>query len=239
MCDAIDPRQRQRQPLWQGQPQRQRQWPSPLWRARQGRVFAAAGAAAVICWAALALEAAADPVVEEGALERVGRSLHPYIASGTAPLVAALIVYSRDDAVAHGVEPIPEWIRDAIEDEVPGSVLDRVRWCADCGSEFSLQKQAFRLELVPAITLDHVVVFADREAALTDPALWLHELRHVMQFEEWGVADFARRYVEDYEAVEREAYDFRWEWVERTDWLARRDAIRARMRQRAVAAGAL
>lgn len=231
MCHAIDPPQPA--PQWQ----RQRPW--PLWRAGAGRALAVAGAAAAICGAALSPEAAADPVGEEGALERIGRSLHPYIASGTGPLVAALIVYSRDDALAHGVEPIPAWVREAIEGDVPEAVLDRVRWCADCGGEFSLQKQAFRLELVPAITLDHVVVFADREAALTDPALWLHELRHVMQFEEWGVADFARRYVEDYEAVEREAYDFRWEWVERTGWLERRDAIRARMRQRAVAAGAL
>lgn len=197
----------------------------------------AAGAAVVLGFGVVVI---ADPVADdEGVFEQAGRSLHPYIASGTAPLVAALIVYSRDEAIAHGVEPIPEWIREEIASAVPADVLARVRWCTDCGGEFSLQKQAFRLELVPAITLDHVVVFADREAALTDPALWMHELRHVMQFEAWGTAEFARRYVEDYEAVEREAYDFRWAWVEGTDWLERRDALKAALRRRAVAAGAL
>jgi len=61
------------------------------------------------------------------------------------------------------------------------------------------------------VTLDYVVVFEDREAALTDPKLWAHELKHVMQYAEWGVAGFASRYLTDHAAIEREAVEYRWE----------------------------
>jgi hypothetical protein len=158
----------------------------------------------------------------KASVEQGVAALEPAMRAAAAPAVAALIARSRDDAVARGVEPIPARIRREIDDYVPSDVLDAVRWCAACGGEFSLQKGTFRLGLAPAITLDHVIVFAERDAALTDPALWIHELRHVMQFRDWGVDGFAARYVEDYEAVEREAADFRWEWVQRTGWLERR-----------------
>jgi hypothetical protein len=36
-----------------------------------------------------------------------------------------------------------------------------------------------------------------------------------MQFADWGVAGFAKRYLENYEAVESEAADYRWEWMKR------------------------
>jgi len=149
-------------------------------------------------------------------------ALEPAMRAAAIPAVAAMIAASRDDAVRHGVEPIPAAIRREIVDYVPADVLDAVRWCAGCGGELSLQKGTFRLGLAPAITLDHVIVFAERETALRDPSLWIHELRHVMQFRDWGVDGFAARYVEDYAAVEREAAEYRWAWVERTGWLERR-----------------
>lgn len=141
-----------------------------------------------------------------------------------APLVAKLIADSRDDAIVHGVEPIPDAIRAEIAEHVPTETLDAVRWCAACGGELSLQRNTFRLGLAPAITLGHVIVFAERDDALTDPALWVHELKHVMQFAKWGIDGFAARYVEDYAAVEHEAAEFRWEWVRETGWLERRKA---------------
>ena len=98
----------------------------------------------------------------------------------------------------------------------------------------SLQQGAFRLGYAPAITLDHVVVFESRAVAVNDPSLWVHELKHVMQYRDWGIEEFAARYLEDYAAVEREAAEYRWEWVKRTDWLERRKAPE---RQRARAGG--
>ena len=76
-----------------------------------------------------------------------------------------------------------------------------------------MPQSVIRFGHVPAMTLDDVIVFQDRRAALEDPKLWAHELKHVMQFAEWGVAGFATRYLRDYEAVESEAAEFRWQFM--------------------------
>jgi hypothetical protein len=134
-----------------------------------------------------------------------------------APLLGAWIAASKRDAIAHGVERIPRGIARALRGYVPQHALDAVRWCSGgCGSALSLQSASFRSGLTPAITLEDVIVFADREAALEDPALWVHELKHVEQFRVWGVDGFARRYLEDYEAVEAPAAEYRWQWMKLT-----------------------
>jgi hypothetical protein len=77
----------------------------------------------------------------------------------------------------------------------------------------SIQQNVFAFGDVPAVTLDYVIVFSDEKAALADPKLWAHELKHVMQFAEWGVAGFAMRYLRDYEGVEGEAAEYRWQFM--------------------------
>ena len=131
-----------------------------------------------------------------------------------APLLAGWIVSERDAAKARGVSAIPEPIRAALAGYVPEPILDRVRW-REGASELSLPQNVIRFGHVPAVTLDDVIVFQERRAALEDPKLWAHELKHVMQFAEWGVDGFATRYLSDYEAVEREAAEFRWEFMKR------------------------
>ena len=108
---------------------------------------------------------------------------------------------------------IPAAIRSALAGYVPDATLDRVRWRVGGGGELSLQQNVFAFGDVPAITLDYVIVFSDEKAALEDPKLWAHELKHVMQFADWGVTGFATRYLRDYEAVEKEAADYRWEFM--------------------------
>ncbi len=138
--------------------------------------------------------------------------LSPIVVQSLAPVLASWIAYERDAAKARGVEPIPASIRAALEGYVPEPILDRVRW-SEGASELSLPQNTIRFGHVPAVTLDDVVVFQDRRAALEDPKLWAHELKHVMQFAEWGVGGFATRYLTDYEAVESEAAEFRWQFM--------------------------
>jgi hypothetical protein len=210
---------------------------TPRITARLARAAAAAAVSALLITAqsADAEESLLDTLVAAlssqaahgfASLERQFRNLDPALIRSAVPIVARLIEDSRDEAIAHGVEPIPAGIRRELEDYVPVSVLDRVRWCTGCGGALSLHQNTLLLGNVPAITLDHVVVFRSRDDALADPSLWAHELKHVMQFEDWGVAGFASRYLEDYAGVEREAAEYRWEWVKRTDWLERRKARR-------------
>jgi hypothetical protein len=143
-------------------------------------------------------------------------SMSPLVVESLTPLLATWIGAARDASKTQGVEPIPANIRVALEGYVPRQTLDRVRWRVG-GSELSLPQNVIRFGHVPAMTVDDVIVFQDRNAALEDPKLWAHELKHVMQFGEWGVAGFARRYLQDYEAVEREAAEFRWQFMKLSD----------------------
>ena len=52
-----------------------------------------------------------------------------------------------------------------------------------------------------------------------DPKLWVHELKHVMQFAEWGIDGFAMRYLSDTGGVEQEAWDYRWEFLKQAGLL--------------------
>lgn len=157
-------------------------------------------------------------------IEQQLKHLDPVLIKTAAPVVAGMITDSRDEALAYGVKGIPEGIRHELAGYVPAEILDAARWCADCGGVFSLQQNTFRLGYSPAITLDYVIVFQRETAALSDPSLWAHELKHVMQYKDWGIEGFAQKYLEDFEAVEREAAEFRWEWMKLTGFLERRQA---------------
>ena len=140
------------------------------------------------------------------------RFLASLFAASLAPLLASWIVSSRDAVLAEGAEPIPPRIRAALAGYVPESILDRVRWRTGA-SEMSLPQTIIRFGDAYAVTLDYVVIFQDQREALEDPKLWAHELKHVMQFAEWGVDGFATRYLRDYEAVEHDALEFRWQFM--------------------------
>lgn len=143
----------------------------------------------------------------------VGGSLTPTMAAAFAPLLASWIVESRDVAVAQGVEPMPAEVRHALAGYVPEAILDRVRWRAGDSGSLTLQRNIFQFGEAPAMVLDHVVVFADAANGPKDAKLWAHEIKHVMQFAEWGVSEFALRYLRDYAAVEHDAAEFRWQWM--------------------------
>jgi len=147
----------------------------------------------------------------------VGRgfdAVDPAVRAMLAPVLAAWIAASREAALERGVEPVPAQVRAALADHVPDEILDIARWRID-DSVLSVQQSLFRMGYTPAVTLDFVVVFA-KPADAEDPALWAHELFHVMQYRDWGVDGFVERYLADYEAVERDAAEFRWQWMKAT-----------------------
>ncbi len=141
-------------------------------------------------------------------------ALSPFVVDSLAPFLADWIAAARDAAKAEGVEPIPAPIRAALRGYVPEQTLERVRWRVGV-NELALPQGLIRFNEVQAMTLDDVIVFEDRRAAVDDPKLWAHELKHVMQFEAWGVDGFARRYLTDYGAIEHEATEFRWEFMKK------------------------
>ena len=157
----------------------------------------------------VAYAAAADPPEQAAGNESF---MSAALKSAGASLLGRWIVASRDSAIEQGVAEIPPSIRASLEGYVPDTALSRARWRAG-GTWDLLAQSAFAFKDAEAMTLDYVIVFASEDAALHDPKLWAHELRHVMQFEEWGIAGFATRYVDDNVKVESEATEYRWEFM--------------------------
>jgi len=160
----------------------------------------------------IALCAAATVALGQDQSESVTQQLSSFVVDALAPLLAGWIASERDAAKEQGVEPIPATIRAALKGYVPESVLDRVRW-SEGASELSMPQNVLRFGDTPAVTLDDVVVFRERRVALEDATIWAHELKHVMQFADWGIDGFAARYLSDSGSVEQEAWDFRWEFM--------------------------
>ena len=59
---------------------------------------------------------------------------------------------------------------------------------------------------IAAVTLIDLIVFRSEADAEHNVALWAHELKHVEQYLQWGVGEFARRYTQDYQQVEQPGY---------------------------------
>lgn len=74
-----------------------------------------------------------------------------------------------------------------------------------------LETLAIRLGGASAMTLDNVILFRS-EADLSSMHLMAHELGHVMQYRQWGVEEFARRYIRNSQAVEEEAEEIAQLW---------------------------
>ena len=122
-----------------------------------------------------------------------------------APVMAAWISSVRDDAFERGAAKIPNEIREALVDYVPIEILESVRW--------SIDGRVLSIGQVQAATFDNVVLFASDDA-MTDLKVWVHELFHVMQYREWGVDNFALRYIENRAEIENDAWSYLWQWIE-------------------------
>ena len=89
----------------------------------------------------------------------------------------------------------------------PKSTLDAVTYRVGVGNFFAVPQSVFTFGDMSAVTLDHVIAFKDSWDAQNNYELWAHELQHVMQYEKWGIGDFALKYTRDYQGIEREAED--------------------------------
>ncbi len=116
------------------------------------------------------------------------------------------IVQSRHRLLASGVEPIPLHIRAELEPYFDFAVLDSVRFKVGDPVELNMAHTLMQNPDVSAVTLVDVIVFRDAAEARDDVALWAHELKHVEQYRQLGVDQFAARYARDYRALEAPAY---------------------------------
>lgn len=123
-----------------------------------------------------------------------------------APALALWLTQARAEAASAGIQPIPPHIREQLLRWYDPSVLDAARYKVSDNGQFSAANAMLQNPDVGAVTLIDIILFRDAQTAEQDVALWAHELKHVQQYQEWGVEGFAQRYTQDFNAVEAPAY---------------------------------
>jgi hypothetical protein len=124
----------------------------------------------------------------------------------SAPILADRIVIWRQQAIKDGTQPMTDGIRKQLVGYFSETLLERVRYRIGWSERWSLHASLFRLVDVRALALSDVIVFRD-EAVAADPLIWAHELAHVHQYDDLGLPQFVRRYLQDPDAVESEAWE--------------------------------
>lgn len=123
-------------------------------------------------------------------------------------VLAQAIVYLRDIVIENS-KPMPEKIKRKLTPYFDRHILQKVRYTTDWSPAISAALRRFmdtgRYSL--ALTLDNVIVFSDEES-LDNLWLWVHELKHVEQYDRWGIRTFAGNYLENYQSIENEANEY-------------------------------
>lgn len=123
-----------------------------------------------------------------------------------APALALWLTQARAEAASTGLQPIPAHIREQLLQWYDPAVLDSARYKISDNGQLTAASAMLQNPDVGAVTLIDIILFRDAQSAEQDIALWAHELKHVQQYQEWGVQGFAQRYTQDSNAVEAPAY---------------------------------
>lgn len=113
---------------------------------------------------------------------------------------------SRDSAALAGTNPLPAALRQQLLPYYDAQLLDLARYRVGSGAELDLAGTMLQNPDIEAVTLVDIIVFRTEQDAQNNLALWAHELKHVQQYRDWGVHEFALRYTRDFNAVETPAY---------------------------------
>jgi hypothetical protein len=121
--------------------------------------------------------------------------------------LAEAIEHSRERALVSS-RPMPERVRRALAPYFDPRILEKVRYTTDwsASDDLTLYRLVMANENVQAVTLHDIIVFREKRS-VEDLFLWSHELKHVDQYDRWGVRRFASYYLTDHQRVEKEADD--------------------------------
>jgi hypothetical protein len=125
----------------------------------------------------------------------------------TAPFAAAL--RSANYQFLPQSKPIPPSIMQLLKGKYPDDVLTKARYAIGSISisvpDVVIQFQKGVYGDAFAVTVGNVTVFSHEPG--DDVHWWAHEMQHQVQYEEWGIDQFAFKYVKSCHAVESEAED--------------------------------
>jgi hypothetical protein len=133
-------------------------------------------------------------------------SLHERMQWLAATGLETWIRQSRDQLALQESLPIPLHIRSQLEPYFDLVVLETARYRVGDTTALTASNALLRNPDVVAVTLIDIIVFRNEADAQDNLALWAHELKHVEQYLQWGVGEFARRYIRDYRSVEQPGY---------------------------------
>ncbi len=150
-----------------------------------------------------------------GKLEEAGSGLVHHLVTElgvetAGPVLAGLIRAGISDANNGTLSPLPENVKARLSSYFSRDLLDRVRWRSGYGAA-SLQSLSIELGGADAVTLDTIIVFRDGHD-VENLYLVAHELGHVLQYQSWGIDDFAKRYVRNHTGVEAAAEQVAKDW---------------------------
>jgi len=109
--------------------------------------------------------------------------------------------------------PIPPLIRQALAGYIENDIMNMARFKIGDSGVTNLAGLSVRYGDANAVTLIDVIVFRNADSANNDAALWAHELTHVKQYRDFGVHDFAVRYVRNYHEIEDPAYSVQFQFA--------------------------
>ena len=147
-----------------------------------------------------------DLAVIPEVLQNLPEDVREALLNATAPLLAAAIRESRQQAIDRGVSPIPPHIRSTLQPYFPTAILDKARWTTAGGISLDGALTSW-FNMEGAITLGEVIAFSDGTQAQQDVEVWAHELTHVIQYEQLGIETFAFEYSYDFTDLENQARD--------------------------------
>ncbi|MGY1520254.1 eCIS core domain-containing protein [Luteimonas sp. A482] len=143
-------------------------------------------------------------------------------AQAGAPVFEQWLAQSRDNSI-NDASPIPPHIKQQLSGFYDEDVLQRARFRIGDAGVFNLASLSVQYGGAEAVALIDVIVFKNAGDAYNNPILWAHELKHVQQFRDWGVRDFAIRYLRSWNGVEGEAYAAQSSYVNWSDQMAQVD----------------
>ncbi|MBL4786825.1 MAG: DUF4157 domain-containing protein [Cohaesibacteraceae bacterium] len=133
-----------------------------------------------------------------------GRIARESVVETAGPLLGEAIRHSRDNARAAGTKPIPSQMFQKLVLFYPRSLLLSIQFRVGQGHELSVQANSFRFGDATAVALIDTIIFRSENDVRND-VLWAHEIKHIDQFQRWGLSNFGKRYVRNHSAVEKEA----------------------------------
>lgn len=126
-------------------------------------------------------------------LERISREIQT---QGFSPMLEGWLIQSRNDARRGEIYHIPYKIRQQLNGFYDDNILNGTVYKIGDNGILNLGHLAPIFMDGATITLIDVIVFNDQHD-VDDVSLWVHELKHVQQYRDWGVRDFTIRYLRD------------------------------------------